>query len=166
MFCHDPAAVLQAYPRHQIRHTVVFVLLLCAVVTQSPHASPSAFHIAVVQMLEVGYMIYQGRYFYPVLIVLIFFIAAVGLVVTLQRQRKKIMAMVNECRLTPIIWEGWVRAVSSHRLLPGDVLVLQQGKALCDMVVLQGSCLVMESMLSGEVGHLRAQQLNQMSLLG
>lgn len=117
-------------------------------------------------MLEVGYMIYQGRYFYPVLIVLIFFIAAVGLVVTLQRQRKKIMAMVNECRLTPIIWEGWVRAVSSHRLLPGDVLVLQQGKALCDMVVLQGSCLVMESMLSGEVGHLRAQQLNQMSLLG
>ena len=115
-------------------------------------------------MLEVGYLIYQERYFYPGLIVLIFSVAAISLIVTLRRQRRKVMAMVNECRLTPIIWEGWVRAVSSHRLLPGDVLVLQQGKALCDMVVLQGSCLVMESMLSGEVRVSRAQQLSHVSL--
>ena len=40
-----------------------------------------------------------------------------------------------------------------RRLLPGDVVVLQPGKALFDMVVLQGNCLVTESMLSGEVGH-------------
>jgi len=73
------------------------------------------------------------------------------LVHTLRRQRKKIIALVNECRLTPLVWDGWVRAISSHRLLPGDVMVLQPGKALCDMVVLQGTCLVMESMLSGEV---------------
>jgi len=51
----------------------------------------------------------------------------------------------------PLVWDGWVRAISSHRLLPGDVMVLQPGKALCDMVLLQGTCLVMESMLSGEV---------------
>ncbi len=68
-----------------------------------------------------------------------------------QRQRKKMRALMNECRLTPIIWNGWVRAISSHRLLPGDVMVLQPGKALCDMVVLQGSCLLVESMLSGEI---------------
>ena len=46
---------------------------------------------------------------------------------------------------------GWVRAVSSHKLVPGDVIVVQKGKAMCDMVLLQGSCLVVESMLSGEV---------------
>ena len=43
------------------------------------------------------------------------------------------------------------RPVSSHRLVPGDVVVLLRGKATCDMVLLQGSCLVEESMLSGEV---------------
>lgn len=36
--------------------------------------------------------------------------------------------------------------------MPGDVVVLQRGKATCDMVLLKGSCLVEESMLSGEVG--------------
>ena len=43
------------------------------------------------------------------------------------------------------------RGVASHRLVPGDILVLQPGKATCDMVLLQGNCLVDESILSGEV---------------
>lgn len=69
------------------------------------------------------------------------------------------MALVNHCRLTPVVRGGWVRAVSSHALVPGDVVVVQRGKAMCDMVILQGACLVIESMLSGEVdllhlGHL------------
>lgn len=42
------------------------------------------------------------------------------------------------------------RAASSRRLVPGDVLVLLRGKAPCDMVLIRGSCLVEESMLSGE----------------
>ena len=37
------------------------------------------------------------------------------------------------------------------RLVPGDVVVLQKGRACCDMVLLRGACLVEESMLSGEV---------------
>ena len=64
------------------------------------------------------------------------------------------MALVNHCRLTPIVQAGWVRAVSSHTLVPGDVVVLRRGKAMCDMVLLQGACLVVESMLSGEVSYL------------
>ena len=43
------------------------------------------------------------------------------------------------------------RAAASHSLVPGDVLVVLRGKASCDMVLLRGSCLVEESMLSGEV---------------
>ena len=42
------------------------------------------------------------------------------------------------------------RAVQSTRLVPGDVLVLLPGPATCDMVLLRGSCLVQESLLSGE----------------
>ncbi|DBA94075.1 TPA: hypothetical protein ACH3X1_001723 [Trebouxia sp. C0004] len=109
----------------------------------------------VVQMVEIVYLIYCGRYFYPVLVVLLFTISAVLLIHTLRRQRKKIRALVNECRLTPLVWDGWVRAISSHRLLPGDVMVLQPGKALCDMILLQGTCLVTESMLSGEAAQVR-----------
>ena len=110
-------------------------------------------HLAALQFLEVAYMMYVGRWFYPVLSLLLFSAAMVNLGTTLRRQRLKVMAMVNGCRLMPLVWEGWVRAVSSHRLLPGDIVVLRPGKAMCDMVLLQGSCLVMESMLSGEVGH-------------
>lgn len=98
-------------------------------------------------------MMYVGRWFLPVLIMTLFMATLVNLVVTLRRQRLKVMAMVNERRLTALIWDGWVRAFSSHRLVPGDIIVLRQGKAVCDMVVLQGSCLVMESMLSGEVSN-------------
>ena len=43
------------------------------------------------------------------------------------------------------------RAASSRRLVPGDVVVVLPGKATCDMVLLRGSCLTEESMLSGEV---------------
>ena len=39
----------------------------------------------------------------------------------------------------------------SYRLVPGDIVVLLPGKATADMVVLQGNCLVEESVLSGEV---------------
>ena len=41
--------------------------------------------------------------------------------------------------------------MASHGLVPGDVVVLQPGKATCDMVLLQGNCLVDEAVLSGEV---------------
>ena len=43
------------------------------------------------------------------------------------------------------------RAVSSRQLIPGDVIVVLPGKATCDLVLLQGNCLLEESNLSGEV---------------
>ena len=43
------------------------------------------------------------------------------------------------------------RGMASHKMVPGDIIVLQPGKATCDMVLLQGNCLVDESILSGEV---------------
>lgn len=48
-------------------------------------------------------------------------------------------------------WTVACRALLSHRLVPGDVIVVLPGKATCDMVLLRGSCLVEESLLSGEV---------------
>ncbi len=103
------------------------------------------------QILELIYLIYRAYYWLPVMLLSLTAAAAVSLIVTLRRQRLKVMALVNHCRLTPVVQAGWVRAVSSHTLVPGDVVVLQRGKAMCDMVLLQGACLLVESMLSGEV---------------
>ena len=64
-----------------------------------------------------------------------------------------------------VIHERWCRAVSSRRLIPGDVLVLLRGKATCDMVLLRGNCLVEESMLSGEACCLRLYLLQQVNSL-
>lgn len=102
-------------------------------------------------MLEVVYLIYSRRYFYPVLVLSLFTISIVALSRALRSTHKKMTALVNEVRLTPVVVGGWVRGASSHRLLPGDVVVLQPGKALFDMVLLQGNCLCVESMLTGEV---------------
>jgi len=43
------------------------------------------------------------------------------------------------------------RATSSKKLVPGDVIVVLPETATCDLVLLQGTCLVEESNLSGEV---------------
>lgn len=96
-------------------------------------------------------MIYRGQYLYPLLINILIapFIHGIGSVMT--RQHNKVMALMNKCCLTPMVQQGWVRATSSHRLVPGDVIVLQCGRAQCDMVLLRGACLVTEAMLSGEV---------------
>ena len=56
------------------------------------------------------------------------------------------------CALMASCWS--CRAVQSRRLVPGDVIAVLQGRATCDMVLLRGSCLVEESMLSGEVAFL------------
>lgn len=103
------------------------------------------------QLVEVWYLLYRGRYFYPVLILFSMVSAAAGFVTTLHTQHGKVMALMNKRRLTPMVQGSWVRATSSHRLVPGDVIVLQTGRAVCDMVLLRGACLVTESMLSGEV---------------
>ena len=104
-----------------------------------------------VQNLELIYLIYRARYFYPVLVISFVAAAATRVALTLQQQRNKMLALVNQCRLTPLVQGNWVRATASYRLVPGDVIVLQEGRAVCDMVMLRGACLVTESMLSGEV---------------
>lgn len=57
----------------------------------------------------------------------------------------------NWCFLSRSCHDLHGRGMASYRLVPGDIVVLQQGKATCDMVLLQGNCLVDESILSGEV---------------
>ncbi|KFV42749.1 putative cation-transporting ATPase 13A4, partial [Gavia stellata] len=52
------------------------------------------------------------------------------------------------------VWErpGCFQELESHHLVPGDMLVLKEGKTLlpCDAILISGQCIVNESMLTGE----------------
>lgn len=124
---------------------------LASTVAVSTISTAAVTRPSVLQYVEIAYLFYRQYYWLPGLLAALTTAAAVSLMRVVQRQNLKMTTLVNQRRLTPVVKGGWVRAVSSHKLVPGDVVVVQRGKAMCDMVVLQGSCLVVESMLSGEV---------------
>ncbi len=104
-----------------------------------------------VQYVECIYLACKGYWVFPLIICLLSLAANVGLLANLRQQHLTMMGLINQRRIVPVVHQGWVRAVPSYKLVPGDVVVVQRGKATCDMVLLRGSCLVEESMLSGEV---------------
>ena len=67
------------------------------------------------------------------------------------QQRRRVTRALNQMRLVPFVRKGYVRAMLAKDLVPGDVVVVQQGLATCDMVILRGSCLIDDAMLLGEV---------------
>ena len=105
----------------------------------------------VLQLLELAYLAYQHRWFYPSICMFLNISAVAYFLRFKLAQQQKVMNLLNMVRVAPIVCNGVVRAVSSHRLVPGDVIVLRRGKATCDVVLLRGTCLVVEVTLSGEV---------------
>ena len=108
--------------------------------------------VRLLQYLECIYLIYEGYWIFPMLVASISLLSHMGLIWVTLLQHKTMSGMLNRAGIVPIVHRGWVGAFPAWKLVPGDVVVLQRGKATCDMVLLKGSCLVEESMLSGEVG--------------
>ena len=42
------------------------------------------------------------------------------------------------------------KMIKSKELVPGDIIAIPQGEIPCDAIVIQGSCVMNESMLTGE----------------
>ena len=112
---------------------------------------------AVVQALEMGLWMWSFAYYvYPAVLL---GIMLVGITISgnaVHQQRKRLTAAFSKYHLVPIVRKGYVRAASAVQLIPGDVIVVQQGLAVCDMVLLRGNCLVEEAALTGEVGRHQA----------
>lgn len=105
-----------------------------------------------VQMLELGLWMWSFAYYiYPSVLLGIIVIGTLLSGSLIYKQRKRLSKAVAHVPLVPFVHKGYVRAMNSQQLVPGDVIVVQQGVAVCDMVLLRGNCLVEESMLSGEV---------------
>ena len=127
-------------------------------IANPPHASPWQSHPphcdksdAVMQYAECIYLITRGYWIFPVIVGSLSLLANVGLLSTIYRQHWVMLSLVQHTRLLPLVHLGWVRAVPAHVVVPGDIVVVQRGNATADLVLLRGSCLVEESMLSGEV---------------
>lgn len=88
---------------------------------------------------------------YPVALFAILLIGSGASSYLLYCQRLRLVSMATERHLVPLLHQNYVRALLSKQLVPGDVIVVQRGRVTCDMVLLRGTCLVEESMLSGEV---------------
>ncbi|KAL3134301.1 hypothetical protein ABBQ38_006563 [Trebouxia sp. C0009 RCD-2024] len=57
----------------------------------------------------------------------------------------RLVAVASQPRLVPVVHKGCVRAMRAKYLVPGDVVVVQPGLAVCDMVLLQGHVLAEEA---------------------
>ena len=83
----------------------------------------------------------------------IFFIAAVSIATTVLETRRRLFALADLARFSTSVLalrdEKWLTLPSSA-LVPGDVLQLSTGVLPCDVALLSGSCVVNESMLTGE----------------
>lgn len=90
-------------------------------------------------------------YVYPTSL-LVVILAGQGMCAYLAHQKAlRLARLTTQTRLVPYVSKGYVRAMIARHLVPGDIIVLAPGLAVCDMVLLCGNCLVEESVLSGEV---------------
>ncbi|XP_069328874.1 probable cation-transporting ATPase 13A5 [Eulemur rufifrons] len=96
----------------------------------------------------------QGYIEYSVAIIILSVISIVLSVYDLRQQSVKLHNLVedhNKVQVTVIMKDKGLQELESHLLVPGDVLILP-GKFLlpCDAVLIDGNCVVNESMLTGE----------------
>ncbi|KAL0037175.1 hypothetical protein WJX79_003951 [Trebouxia sp. C0005] len=109
----------------------------------------------IVQYYELAYLYYTGYYVLASALLLATLISAFLSTAKLHEIRLELFKSVDKRGIIPLVHRGRVRAVSSRVLVPGDVVVLLPGTTTCDMVLLQGNCLVEESSLSGEAAQVR-----------
>ncbi|DBB14077.1 TPA: hypothetical protein ACH3X3_001037 [Trebouxia sp. C0006] len=122
--------------------------------------------IYIVQFAEIIFITYEQDYKLAGLLVFVTISSCIISVYKLYQSRMGLYQSVSQQRLVAVVQAGRVRAVSSRRLVPGDVVVLLPGKATCDMVLLRGSCLVEESLLSGEAAQVRKSSIGGLGLGG
>ena len=55
------------------------------------------------------------------------------------------------CPVNVVRKDQWLQNIDSSELIPGDIIEIPEGAFMpCDLVLMEGSCVVNESMLTGE----------------
>ena len=90
-------------------------------------------------------------YEYPSVLLIITLAGSVVTASLQYAQQRRLLSLASQRSLVPFVCKGFIRAMWARQLVPGDVIVVQPGSAVCDMVLLQGHALADESRLTGGV---------------
>ncbi|OCT80720.1 probable cation-transporting ATPase 13A4 [Xenopus laevis] len=107
------------------------------------------------QIASLGLWLSEGYIEYSIVIIIITLISVMLTVYDLRQQSVKLNKLVesnNSASVTVLMKNGDSFDVESRQLVPGDIIVLT-GKRFflpCDCILLKGSCIVNEGMLTGE----------------
>lgn len=106
----------------------------------------------VYQMFIVIVWLIQLYYQFAVCIVLLSVISVSATVWETRKQSKALRDAVQSQSIITLLRDGKEVCKSSHELVPGDVIILPQNSITmeCDAILIGGSCVVNESMLTGE----------------
>ncbi len=110
----------------------------------------SCARVLCLQMYSVTLWAFEAYWYYAGAIVVI---AGVSIVQSLRETRRRMTEMAALARWdAPVtVWrDGNYQTISSTRLVPGDVVKVETGILPCDLSLLDGGCVVNESMLTGE----------------
>lgn len=108
--------------------------------------------LSFMQMIQAVLWVYAFQYYiYPFVLLAVLFTGIATSVGLLYRQKARLAALTTKTFLIPYVNKGYIRAMKGSQLVPGDVIVVQPGVAVCDLVLLRGSCLVEDASLTGEV---------------
>lgn len=98
-------------------------------------------------------MVILHTYAYPALLIFIIVARITDKAWKRYQQQQRLAMSACWSRLVPYVCLGCVHAMGAKRLVPGDVIVIQPGVAMCDAVLLRGGALCEQSTLTGEVRH-------------
>ncbi|XP_078522758.1 putative cation-transporting ATPase 13A4 [Lissotriton helveticus] len=107
------------------------------------------------QALAVGFWLYHEGYILSTIIIVMTLGSVIVTTYDLHKQSvnlHKLVAANNSVIVTVSLKTGEHKEVESHNLVPGDVIILTGNKLYlpCDAVLINGSCIVDEGMLTGE----------------
>ncbi|XP_071948305.1 polyamine-transporting ATPase 13A3-like [Antedon mediterranea] len=95
----------------------------------------------------------DAYYYYTVCIVVMSFVSILLSLYTTRKQAKTLRDMVFSCSTVKVMRKlKGTQEISEYELVPGDVILIPSRgcKMTCDAALIQGNCIVNESMLTGE----------------
>ena len=105
-------------------------------------------------------------YWYSIAIFVIMCVTMTVNIYYLQTNLKKIRAIAQHTCIVEVLREGQRSAISSENLVPGDIVYVTKDLIFpCDLVILNGYCLVDETMLTGESQPVMKESLPEIKMI-
>jgi len=103
------------------------------------------------QCYSIGLWCYEMYFWYAIAIFLLTVISVVTSLIETKRNIHRVRMLAGESYPVTIIRNGEKSTIDCSELVHGDLLVVpNNGRIPCDLVLLSGSCIMKESMLTGE----------------